>query len=113
MSEEAFQSLLGIAHSEQNWRDVKYQKHAQHPHSASFSQAQDGTPPALPESSVRITYRTDPRREIVVVRLTTLMPFSIETVCKHLLDANARKEWDLMFHRGKRIEKLDPVTDVR
>jgi len=63
---------------------------------------------------VTINYRNDTAqdKDLVIVRITAPMPYSIDEVTPLLLDLKKRKEWDVKFHRGKRVAKLDNTSDV-
>lgn len=92
ISEEALTEVLAIATSEAQWIVVK---------------RGDG------DGQVKVMYRVDHRRsDLVVVRVMARLPCDVDTATKVLIDFGLRKEWDIMFHRGRRVESIDKTTDL-
>ncbi len=65
-----------------------------------------------PLNHTELSYKIDVRRDLVIVRMVAALPFAVDEVTKLLVDLDARRNWDVMFHRGKRIATLDANTDI-
>lgn len=54
-------------------------------------------------SDVSILYKNS-KQDVVVVKMTCIMPYRMEEIAPYLADLRRRKEWDLKFHKGKLLE---------
>jgi hypothetical protein len=49
----------------------------------------------------------------VTLKIMTILPYSVDVIASLCADLKRRREWDLKFHIGKRLAKLDANSDVR
>jgi hypothetical protein len=61
---------------------------------------------------VQLSYKRDSSRELTLLRLTCVLPLPVDVVASVYRDLQRRSQWDVKFHRGHVIAKLDEATDV-
>jgi len=61
---------------------------------------------------VTVNFYKDPTKDVVSVRVSTIMRFTVQKVAEFLKDLRRYKEWNQKFHRGRRLLTLDENTDV-
>jgi len=61
---------------------------------------------------LRITYKKDAFKDMIILKMTAIIPFSADQVSKFLMIFDLQKEWDPKFHEGKVVAKLNSHTDV-
>jgi len=66
----------------------------------------------LDDGRIRIEYIKDSDRDVVTVRISTVMLFSVQKVADFMRDLKRTKEWNLKFHKGHRVASVDENSDV-
>lgn len=60
----------------------------------------------IPDMNVSICYKKDVIKDMIILKLTTIMPFSADQLLEFLMDFNSYKKWDPKFHDGKVVLKI-------
>lgn len=102
IGKQMFQDILKVAKNQQDWRAVTPIE--------CYDPARTARRSAL--AHVGVSYKKDATRDMVIVRVSTVLPFTVETVTALLLDLDSRSRWDPRFVRGEKIQRVDKTSDV-
>jgi len=105
----ACKELQKVAQNQSGWRQISQV--------GGMTEEDDKKLPASgADERVTITYYTthkeDSYKDIVVVKVTTVIRSGVDKVAALLRDLKRQKEWDLKFHKGRQLAKLDQTSDV-
>lgn len=95
---QCFQSILSVYHDTTNWRVV------QPVHSL----------PKLNDinEQVCVSYKKDVSKDMVIVRCSSILPYTVQQSIELIGNVRRRKEWDCKFHSGSLIQALDSQHDI-
>lgn len=99
-----FHEVMRIAAEEEGWRIVNL----------AASSTLSSMPSHAPDfnEDVSIIYKKDIQKDIVILRLCQILPYSVAQVAPLLVDLRRRKEWDVKFHKGNCLQIFDQDSDV-
>jgi len=99
--QKSFEELVKIAQLQTGWRRALL-----------MGEEKDSSGSPDDHNRVSIYYQKDPAQNVVIIKVATIVRFSVDVVASFVKDLKRQKEWDLKFHRGTRLAKLDNNTDV-
>eukprot|EP00808_Paulinella_micropora_P001509 g71289.t1 len=96
--QQGLEEIIQLANNQSGWRKV------------SALDALTSSPTAT--DSPLLEYVKDTAKDMVAIKITTVLRFKSDHVAAFLNKCEKRRDWDLKFHHGTQLQKIDSTNDI-